>query len=136
LNSIASRLYLSSESPTLTIKKDFYLVRTSFLSAAAGFIKGKKITLGSFSFIPSDNGALILISKDNKPFDQSKEFLIITVGEIKNKNSGWVKNGKFQWAQGPVMIKKIRLEGLSHQSGMPLTIIEEQNQPWQVIRLP
>lgn len=136
LDSIAGRIYLSSEPPSLTMEKDHYLVTTSSLSAAAGFIKGKKMTLGPFSFTPGEDGAVILFSKENKPFDQSKEFLIITVGEIKNKNSGWDKNGKFQWAQGPVMLKRIRLEDLSHQSGRPFTITEDQNQPWQIIQLP
>lgn len=136
LDSIAGRLYLSSEPPTLTMEKDHYLVTTSSLSAAAGFIKDKEITLGPFTFTPGENGAVILFSKDNKPLDQSKEFLVITVGEIKNKNSGWDKNGKFQWGQGPVMIKRIRLEGLLHQSGKPFTVTEEQNQPWQIMRLP
>lgn len=136
LNSVASRLYLSSEPPTLMMEKNHYLVITPSVTAAAGFIKGKKITLGPFTFMPSDNGAVILVSKDNKPLDRSKEFLLIAVGEIKNKNSGWNKSGKFNWGQGPVMIKRIRLEGLAHQFGLPLTITEDQNRPWQVIRLP
>lgn len=136
LDSIASQLYLFSNPPTITIEKDHYLITTSSFFAAVGFIKSKKITLGPFSFTPSENGAIILFSKDNKSFDQSKEFMILTVGEIKNKNSGWDKNGRFRWAQGPVITRRIHLEGLSHQSGKPFTITEEQNQPWQVIRLP
>ena len=52
---------------------------------------------------------VFLHSLQEQPLTQSDHFILITVSEVKNTNSGWV-NGSFQWGSGPTLLKTVGVE--------------------------
>jgi len=113
---------------TKTTSGSEYLATGDKAVAAAGFVGGQTVTLGSAVFqFPSfgDNFAgLTLASLDNISISHSKRLLLTLVGKAENQNMGWNANRTSvgdTWGQGPVSTE-----------GIPATVEVTINGPRQV----
>jgi len=78
-----------------------FTVRSNSLAGAVGSIKDRTLHLGPFELTADNNCAVFLL--ETAP----KKFIFIQVGEIRNKNSRWEKDGRFCWGTAPTLLKKI-----------------------------
>lgn len=99
-------LYLNSNPAEFLVNDGFFSLNAHQVKGAAGMIKNKMITLGQFTILSKQDGAVFLYATDEKTIEESKGLILVIIGQIKNKNSGW-KNGKFDWGAGPTLIKKM-----------------------------
>jgi hypothetical protein len=78
------------------------------IQGASGFIKDKTVLLNSFCINSNQNGTVFIFSAENKPIQEANKLILITISEIKNKNSGWLEE-KFTWGTSPTLLKKMNV---------------------------
>jgi hypothetical protein len=86
-----------------------YEFATPKIKGLCGFTGNKVLQAGSITVKPADDGAIFLCALDKKPAEESSDFLLVALSEVKNTNSGWGKTG-FNWGNEPVLLKRVNLE--------------------------
>jgi hypothetical protein len=115
--------YLAIPSPDL---QNVAITQTELLEGAVGYIAGKEINLNQTSFKSDRNGAVLFFSADMTPLKTSKTIILITLGQVKNKNSYWSSENKFHWGDTEILLQKISLQ-LSLKRKNKLTIYRLNN---------
>jgi hypothetical protein len=100
-------LFLKNTEIHYSLNDDVLEVDTPSLSGAVGFLKEKNIEINGKTVRPSENGAVFVFS-GNSPLNESKDISLITIGEVKNTDEGWI-NGKFHWGKAPILLKKLEI---------------------------
>jgi hypothetical protein len=109
LCSLGSLIYLKQINPEFEVKKGIFELNTESIQGAVGFISKKIIDLKDFTLVSDQNGAIILASLDNQPIRESQKLLLVTIGPIKNNNSG-LENGRFNWGSPHPLVKKMAVQ--------------------------
>ncbi|MGD0336873.1 MAG: hypothetical protein ABSB18_07255 [Candidatus Omnitrophota bacterium] len=134
LSSLGSALFLRSDNINAEIDDGVLTINSPLLQAAVGSIKNKHIKLGPVTIEAQENGAIVLLKKGGG-------YLFTAIGEVKNTESDWKKNGKFVWGKAPVLLKniavkitaknKIKIYALDNQGARKQIMDPSQSQsPW------
>lgn len=105
LDSLGSLIYLKNLEVSSNVKNGIFSIQSPSFVAYVGAIKNLPIKLGGLTLTPMENSALVVFTPDQKPFNQTNRWLIANLGEIKNTNSGWNADNKFNWGQAPMLLK-------------------------------
>ena len=90
--------------------KGTFTVDSPFIKGAVGFVKNKTYDFNQFSITPRDNGAIFVYSSQGKPLDQTSNPVLVAISEVKNRDSGWHKKDKFDWGNGPTLLRHMDIE--------------------------
>lgn len=101
LTGLGGLIFLKNEPVRIDIKSDYYTVDSPAISAACGSIKKLPISLKNVDIISNGSGCVTAWTADGVKNE------LITIGEIKNKDSGWNSDGKFNWGSGPTFLRKL-----------------------------
>ena len=112
-----------------------YEVVTPKIKGTCGYTNGKELNAGPITVRSNQNGAFFIICLDQKPADESKHFLLVCLGEVKNSNSEYKKN-QSQWGNGPVILKHTDADIMIKSSVQPLVYaLDEKGMPRKKIQL-
>lgn len=109
LCSVGSLLFIEGTKTAGNIENGVLKLNSPYIKGAAGFIKGKSLSLGNLSITSDTDGAVFVYSGDNKPIIESNKLILVTISEIKNRGAGW-KNDRFLWGTAPTLMKKMDVE--------------------------
>lgn len=101
LTGLGGLIFLKDDPVKIEVKKDYYMVDSPSVSAACGAIKKLPLAMKGIDIISNGNGCAAVWTADDTRND------LITIGEIKNKNSGWGSDVKFDWGSGPTFLRKL-----------------------------
>ena len=110
LCSIGSLVFHKANNIKIDVKDGFYEVDLPNIKGLSGFIKSKTCNLNHITIIPEQDGTIFLCSVENKPIEDSSKLILITVSEIKNRDSGWNDTKTFNWGKDPTLLKKIPVQ--------------------------
>lgn len=118
LDLVGSVIEHDPKMPEITINNDYYSIKSSKAIIFCGNLKKKELNLGSFKLVPQSNGFLALISLNGDPVESSNKLALILLNGVKNSNSGWNADGKYDWGEEPTALKNysIDLESNSESS--------------------
>ncbi len=106
LCSLGSLVYNSGDGVRTYFSKGTYKIDSPKIKGVVGIIKNRTFRFGNVMIIPATDGAVFIYSQENKPIQDSYKLMSVSIGEVKNKNSGWNNKGGFDWGEAPVLIKK------------------------------
>ena len=110
LCSVASLIYHKTDTIKTETKNGVLKINSSKIKGIAGFIKEKSFALQDLTIKAKGNGAVFLYSSEDTPIQESKKLILVTLSEIKNKNSGWNSYGRFNWGTHPTLLKKLAVD--------------------------
>lgn len=110
LCSVGSFIFHKTDGPEIIVENGTFKIDSPKIKGAAGFIKDEPIVLDSLTLTTNRDGAVFLYSLKNGPFKKSNKLILITLSEIKNKDSGWNDRERFDWGSAPTMLKKIGVD--------------------------
>ncbi|MCK4500805.1 hypothetical protein KAU11_09920, partial [Candidatus Babeliales bacterium] len=112
LTAVASLIYHKAQikDGSLILKDKAFIIDLPFLKGVIGSIKEKNFAFDAFDLKPHGNGAVLIFSPDHSPLELADKWLMVAVGEVKNKSSVWKKKGQFKWGRSPVMMKNIGVD--------------------------
>ncbi|MDD5432006.1 MAG: hypothetical protein PHO70_03355 [Candidatus Omnitrophica bacterium] len=102
LNSLSSLIFLKNEENETSLNNGAYTINSPDLNAIIGFIKDKPQALGPFTITTDQDGVVALLKNNN-------QYILFAISEVKNTDSGWNKEGKFNWGKPPVLLKRINV---------------------------
>lgn len=109
LCSAGSFSFLTSNEVKTSVSEGVFKVESAKILGISGFIKRKSFDFSSFMVNSNEDGSILIYSMDNKPIQESKKLILLTIGEIKNSGSGW-ENGRYNWGGPPTLLKKMNAE--------------------------
>lgn len=118
LTSLGSMLYLKEEGAKVRLDNGALAFSSATVSGIVGFINKKPMVIGDFTVSTGQNGAVVFLKKTNG-------YLLASVSEVKNTNSGWNWFGKFEWGNPPVLLKKMNLKILSAKKILKVYELDE-----------
>ena len=90
------------------MKKRVLTINAKMVQGAVGFLgEMGRISLRDINIQSPTNGAILLISLDQKPLSVSGRILLVSVGEIKNTNSIW-KRPNISWGRAPILMRNLK----------------------------
>jgi hypothetical protein len=110
LCSLGSFIFNNNYKIDTAIENGVYRISSSEFKGVVGFIKDKTYYFDSFSIKADQNGGVFLFSPENKPIQESNRLMLVTIGEVKNKDSSWDNGEKYDWGYAPTLLKKIGVE--------------------------
>jgi len=118
LNSVGSLLFNHPGEIKSSLKNGVLRIDSVPLSGIVGFIEDTKWRFNDFSIMTKDNGNVFLYAIDKKPLKETTRLLLITIGTIKNTDSGWTNQGKYKWGHAPTLLKHmdVTVEIPAHKS--------------------
>ncbi len=119
----ASALFYNADNLKTDIKNGVMTLESLNFKSAAGFIKNKDFRFGKLMVHSYEDGAVALFSADKKPFETSDRLILMTVSEIKNRDSRW-DGDRFYWGGPWSLLKK-----------MPVKILMETKKPFKIYEL-
>lgn len=121
--SMGSYIANLNDSLETEIKDGVFKINSSKIKGIVGFIKDRTFDFGNITFEAKQNGAVFLVSTENKDISDSNTLLLIVISEIKNTGSGWDKKGSFGWGTAPTLLKKLDVT-VKISSGKQLKLYE------------
>lgn len=100
LVSFGSAIFLRTNDTNMELKNGIFTIHSRMIHAMVGFIKNRQLKLGPLTVEAKENGTVALLKEANG-------YLLVTVGEVRNTDSGWSANGKFNWGKAPILLKNI-----------------------------
>lgn len=114
LGALASSIFRrNNDSYKASVSDGILRLESPHASGAVGFIKNKEIDQEIFAFSSDEDGAVFLYAPKNPSLKETDRIVLITVGAVKNKASGWEK-GKFLWGKTPTLLKKMNVRVAVH----------------------
>lgn len=110
LMSVASRVFQKSGELKMSVNDGVFLLNSDTVEGAAGAIQGKSISSDHMKISSDQNGAVYLVTTDQKPIRDSQSLVLMMISEVKNEQSGWNKEGWFDWGHAPTRLLEINAE--------------------------
>lgn len=125
LTSLGGLIFLKEANVENVLKEGIFSASSPSLNAVVGFIKNKPQILGPFIITANQDGAVVLLNKNNK-------YILLGISEVGNSESGWNSEGKFSWGKAPVFLKRINIK-VQHNGKSIL--VNFARSPWVEIKL-
>ena len=106
LDLVGSYVFLRSNSVEVQLRDNIMRLRDSNMVGVVGSLKGKVFEWPEARIQARQDGAIFLLSLNEQPLTESRSILLVTVGEVKNSESGWFFS-KYNWGKPPVLLKHV-----------------------------
>lgn len=119
LAKVASILYLNQTNDQIstTITDGIFRLNSPLVQGYSGFIREQEFVSENLHIKAHENGAVFLYSASDSGIQGLKSLILVTVGGVKNTNSGW-GGDRFDWGSAPTLLRKIGVDiRLKYQTG-------------------
>jgi len=110
LCSLGSFIFHKTDDLNITFQEGIYKINSSKIKGVVGFIKDKTFDFDSFTITASQNGAVLLYSPEGKSIEKSNRLILVTISEVKNKDSAWNKEKRFNWGTAPTFLRNMSVK--------------------------